>query len=427
MPLFWRKQEKVELPKRLTPLALKQAIAADPDGIRLLDCAFVPQPRPANYKYGRFDPDPNSESLKVFCNGHIEGAVHFDLALATCPTDSGQFDHYPKAIFERYAQMLGLDGNHQLVLYGRGLFWAFYASRVYWLFISYGHKGGISLLDGGLDEWVGKCRPLTKDLNAQEAASARSKKGNWRAMTEPSAKTVTFQQLVGGANAVDISRCKLLDARTQTEFEGNECAFEPLLTASHRAGAVNLCAMNFINAEGQFKSSAEIRALVQNSGLVIPADGKKLITFGNTGIQAAFLATMLDIEYGVQDVYLYIGSAYKGRNQQVGGGGFEVESRHRLAETFHDFKQTPMWVHLVQFAAAVAVANNDPRGMNFIREMEEYVADRNPYHSVDVVGRRPVLPEIPLQPPSNGARSSGTGYAGNTLSSGGWQDDEIFH
>uniref|UniRef100_A0A914GWJ1 Rhodanese domain-containing protein n=1 Tax=Globodera rostochiensis TaxID=31243 RepID=A0A914GWJ1_GLORO len=290
MPLFWRKQKKVELLRKLlTPSALHQAIKADPNGIRLLDCAFVPQPRPASYKYGNFDPPKQRVSENL-----LPWAYYL-----------GQFDHYPREIFERYAQNFGL-----------------------------------------------KQRPSVGDL--------------WTRIVLGS---VRFAGLLAGGRSqcCGISRCKHLDVRSQTQFEGREYVFEPLLTTAHRAGAINICAMNFVNTEGTFKSSAEIRELVQNSGLVIPAKaGKKLITFGNTGMLPSMLAAMLHIEYGLQigDLCMYIGRRMRrqkvkiSRSEDLGHKFLEESSRNltsksrrRLAETFHDFKQTSLWAHVARSAA----------------------------------------------------------------------------
>ncbi|KAL3100952.1 hypothetical protein niasHS_001412 [Heterodera schachtii] len=303
----------LRLSKLLTPAALVEAINKASVNVRLLDCAFVPKARPPSYKFGHFEADPSDESRQAFLSAHVSGAVHFNLALATHATDYEKFAHYPAEIFEQYAQLLGLNSDDHLVFYGRGPFGGMlFASRAYWLFKSYGHAGGLSVLDGGLAAWEAHQMPVVSTVNAHEAVFV-AKKGNWRAKTEPSAKTVSFEQLTAAADdgtctrSVDnCAKWLLLDARPRPQFEGLQNAFDPskqMPTGSHLPGAVNVPSTELIDAEsGQFVSAEQLQDLVVKNGIKLldEKDDKILVSLCNSGIQASMLATVLDAHFGPQ-------------------------------------------------------------------------------------------------------------------------------
>lgn len=53
---------------------------------------------------------------------HIPGAVHFDMDVGQFPGKYERFSLYEPEMFEKYAQLLGINGDEHLILYGRGPF-----------------------------------------------------------------------------------------------------------------------------------------------------------------------------------------------------------------------------------------------------------------------------------------------------------------
>ncbi|KAL3075564.1 hypothetical protein niasHT_036584 [Heterodera trifolii] len=304
----------------------------------------------ADVVLGRLDP--------TFLSAHVTGAVQFNLALATHATDYEKFAHYRAEVFEQYAQLLGLNSDDHLVFYGRGPFGGMlFASRAYWLFKSYGHAGGLSVLDGGLTAWEAQQMPVVSTVNAHEAVFV-AKKGNWRAKTEPSAKTVSFEQLTAATAADDGTCTTSVDncakcccwmhglgpnlrgfrmlltrpnkCRLETEPSAKTVSFEQLTAATAAddgtcTTSVDNCAkcccwMHGLgpNLRNAFDPSKQMRAGSHLPGAfnvpsteLIDAESGQFVSLCNSGIQASMLATLLNAHFGPQighKLRVYIGS-----------------------------------------------------------------------------------------------------------------------
>ncbi len=100
-------------------------------------------------------PNMQRNGYLEFGQGHIAGALFFDID-QVCDQTSDLPHMAPTAeAFAEYLSAKGINDSHQLVVYdGAGLF---SAARVWWLFQCMG-LNNVSVLDGGLAKWLAEGR-----------------------------------------------------------------------------------------------------------------------------------------------------------------------------------------------------------------------------------------------------------------------------
>uniref|UniRef100_A0A8R1DG11 thiosulfate sulfurtransferase n=1 Tax=Caenorhabditis japonica TaxID=281687 RepID=A0A8R1DG11_CAEJA len=268
------------------------------EGVRIIDCSFAVAPRPdwktfEKEEYGKFEQllAAPSQSRKIYQSGHIPQAVHIDLDIATYPSRYQRFQQYPAELFEKYAQLIGLDTKEHFIFYGKGAFGGMlFASKAAWLFKSYGHEN-VSLVDGGFDAWKGsKFDVSTEDLKLP--------RGNWKADDQLKKYVVTFEELQAknGDEKEFIektSEVNFLDSRVRAQFDGTqETGLDPhLVNGTRIAGFKNLPSSELIGKDGKLQNEEHIRSWLQKNGYVA---NQPTVTSCNAGIQAALLAYVID-------------------------------------------------------------------------------------------------------------------------------------
>src|ERR1700732_2184290 len=107
----------------------------------------------ASYKMPGITPPAKDDYLKA----HIPGAVFFDVDAVS--DHSNPLPHmFPSAEqFGRDVGALGISNSDTVVVYDAGGWVA--APRVWWMFLSYGHRD-VRILNGGLKKWRAEGRPV---------------------------------------------------------------------------------------------------------------------------------------------------------------------------------------------------------------------------------------------------------------------------
>jgi thiosulfate/3-mercaptopyruvate sulfurtransferase len=236
-----------------------------------------------------------STEAGLYERGHIKNAVKFNWY--TDLVEVVNRDIVSRARFEKLARAAGINKNSTVVLYGDKNNW--FAAWGAWIFNTYGIED-VRLVDGGRVKWE-------KDGRAFTSVVPSPKAGNFVAMPADRSIRATLNQDVLPAvrkkGTVD-----MVDIRSADEYSGKLFAaagFQELaIRAGHIPGAVNIPWGQNVNADGTFKSIADLKKLYADKGI----DGKKtIITYCRIGERSSLTWFVLSEILGY-DVKNYDGS-----------------------------------------------------------------------------------------------------------------------
>jgi len=247
------------------------------DAVRIVDATW-------------FMPGEGRTGAEAYAQGHIPGAVFFDIDLiADRTTDLPHM--LPKAeAFAVAAAGLGLRRDRTIVVYdGLGLF---SAPRVWWTLRAMGFPS-VFVLDGGLPKWRAEGRPL-------ETAAPSPRATGVEAAFEPS----LVRDLAAVRGALQSGNAQVVDARSAARFRGEAPEPRAGLRSGHMPGAHNVPWGGLVAPDGTLKSEPEIRAAFRDAGIDLDAP---IVTTCGSGVSAALLALAL-ARLGRDDVAVYDGS-----------------------------------------------------------------------------------------------------------------------
>jgi thiosulfate/3-mercaptopyruvate sulfurtransferase len=207
----------------------------------------------------------------IYERGHIKNAINF--VWHTDLVDTVNRDIINAKNFSNLVQKAGISDDTTVVLYGDKNNW--FAAWGAWIFNIYGQKD-VRVLDGGRVKWEKDGRPLTTAVPTFTA-------GNFTATKQDRSIRAT---LIKDVLPVAKKRTKadLVDIRGVDEFNGKIFAapgFQELaVRAGHIPGATNVPWGANVNADGTFKTVAELKKLYADKGI----DGKQnIITYCRIG------------------------------------------------------------------------------------------------------------------------------------------------
>jgi thiosulfate/3-mercaptopyruvate sulfurtransferase len=207
----------------------------------------------------------------IYERGHIKNATKF--VWHTDLVDTVNRDIINAKNFSNLVRKAGISDDTTVVLYGDKNNW--FAAWGAWIFNIYGQKD-VRVLDGGRVKWEKDGRPLTTAVPTFTA-------GNFTATKQDRSIRAT---LIKDVLPVAKKRTKadLVDIRGVDEFNGKIFAapgFQELaVRAGHIPGATNVPWGANVNADGTFKTVAELKKLYADKGI----DGKQnIITYCRIG------------------------------------------------------------------------------------------------------------------------------------------------
>jgi thiosulfate/3-mercaptopyruvate sulfurtransferase len=163
----------------------------------------------------------------------------------------------------------GVEATRQVVVYDQQQ--GMYAARLWWLLRACGHRA-VALLNGGLAAWSARELPLASGpFNAVATPVA--------ACTMDRQPVIDSAQLAAGLQQRTVL---LVDARGASRFEGLE---EPIdAVAGHIPGAINRPYSENLQADGRFKSAAQLRQ--EWSSVLAARPGATLVHSCGSGVTA---------------------------------------------------------------------------------------------------------------------------------------------
>ncbi len=228
---------------------------------------------------------------RVYGEAHIPGAVflHCDRDLSGPMTGSNGRHPMPDAV--RLAARLGEIGvgsRTQVVVYddAQGMI----AGRL-WLLLRWLGHDRVALLDGGLQAWQAAGKPLTQALPALRPATFMARQDDCVV------DTAYVQSFLA------TSRMHLVDARSADRFRGENETLDPV--GGHIPGAVNRFFRDNLQADGCFKSPAELRA--EWLAVLAGSSPEQVVHLCGSGVSACLAMLAMEIA-GLPGSRLYAGS-----------------------------------------------------------------------------------------------------------------------
>jgi thiosulfate/3-mercaptopyruvate sulfurtransferase len=225
--------------------------------------------------------------------GHLPGAVFVDLD-RDLAAEEGDGRHPLPAADDFVATLgrLGLSPDDAVVAYddqGGAV-----AARMWWMLESIGHQGEVRVLDGGLQEWVGRGFPIDTGSVTPEPTSYPGVAG-----------------YTGVVRHDELQGRYLVDLRSAERYRGETEPVDP--KAGHIPGAVNLPLAG--NLDGRrFRASRDLEQLYRD----FPEDG--IVSCGS-GVNACHGALALVIAgRPMPDVYIGSFSDWSRRDLPVATG-----------------------------------------------------------------------------------------------------------
>jgi len=232
----------------------------------------------------------------VYERGHIKNAVKF--VWHTDLVDTVNRDIISQANFTALAQKAGISDDTTVVLYGDKNNW--FAAWGAWIFNVYGQKD-VRVLDGGRVKWE-------KDGRALTTAVPTFKAGNFNASAPDKNLRANINKDVLPA-AKKVKTATLIDIRSADEYNGKIFApagFQELaVRAGHIPGAINIPWGQNVNADGTFKTVAELKKLYADKGVT---GSDQIITYCRIGERSSLTWFVLSEILGFQKVKNYDGS-----------------------------------------------------------------------------------------------------------------------
>jgi thiosulfate/3-mercaptopyruvate sulfurtransferase len=207
----------------------------------------------------------------LYERGHIKNAVKFNWYTDLVEVVNRDIVAAPR--FQKLARAAGINKDSTVVLYGDKNNW--FAAWGAWIFNTYGIQD-VRLLDGGRVKWEKDGRGFTTAVPTPKAGNFSATKADKSIRASLNRDVIPAVRKKGSVDMVDI--------RSADEYSGKIFApagFQELaVRAGHIPGAVNVPWGLNVNADGTFKTVAELKKLYADKGI----DGKKtIITYCRIG------------------------------------------------------------------------------------------------------------------------------------------------
>jgi thiosulfate/3-mercaptopyruvate sulfurtransferase len=222
-----------------------------------------------------------------FAQGHIPGAVHFDLfGLSLVDTSEAPLRAFMHMI-HHVLELRGVSELKEVVFYEANS--GMRAARGLWFLEYFGHPN-VRMLDGGFDAWKAANGPITTEAAAPKAATFNT--------VERREVLATADDVLKSLNKKGFS---ILDTRSEGEYLGTHVR---AARGGAIPGAVHIEWTDNLDAAGKFKSNGELKAMYDNAGVT---PDKEVISYCQGGYRAAHSYVALRL-LGFPKVRNYIGS-----------------------------------------------------------------------------------------------------------------------
>ena len=230
--------------------------------------------------------NPEKTGREVWAEGHIPGAVYFDIdAIKAGNTDLPHMLPDP-IVFSSRVRKLGIGDGNRVIVYDGNNYCA--SARVWWMLRVMGHED-VKVLDGGFAAWLaegGEVEDLPP-VGIERHFTAR-------------VRSDLVKDAGQVAAAAQSGACAIVDSRPAARFTGEVAEPRPGLASGHIPGSLSVPSSQLINADGTLKCVSDLQGL-------LPDHKAPTITTCGSGVAAAITA-LAYARLGNWDVSVYDGS-----------------------------------------------------------------------------------------------------------------------
>jgi thiosulfate/3-mercaptopyruvate sulfurtransferase len=235
-------------------------------------------------------PDAGRDPAAEFAAAHIRGARYLDLPSFYDPASPVPSALPTAAQFSERMAALGVANGMRVVIYDDS--YVKTAARAWFILRMHG-VADVVILDGGLGKWREEGRPMESGAPDVVPVSHTSAAGFAPVRTKA-------DMLVNLSSHAE----QVVDARGAARFTGEQPDFRPDIADGHIPGSRNVVFDQVLNADGTYRTPAEIRGAFQAAGVDL---SQPVVTTCGGGVTAAVLLFALELA-GKHDVALYDGS-----------------------------------------------------------------------------------------------------------------------
>jgi thiosulfate/3-mercaptopyruvate sulfurtransferase len=222
-----------------------------------------------------------------FARGHIPGAVHFDLfGLSLIDTSAAPLKAFMYMI-HHVLELRGVSADKEVVFYEENS--GMRAARGLWFLEYFGHPN-VRVLDGGMRAWKATGGAVVTDAVAPKTATFNT--------SERREVLATADDILQSLNKENIC---ILDTRSKGEYLGTQVR---AARGGAIPGAIHIEWTDNLDADGKFKSTAELKAMYDRVGIT---PDKEVMSYCQGGYRAAHSYVALRL-IGFPKVRNYIGS-----------------------------------------------------------------------------------------------------------------------
>lgn len=223
--------------------------------------------------------------------GHIPTAYYADLnkqlSSPHLPGVTGRHPLPDKNDWIKQVQQWGITPDCKVIVYDDvgGVF----ASRMWWMLGWIGHAD-TAVLNGGWQAWL------------QAGGESETQLPSARVETDYDYSALQAISLTVDVTEIDANKQTLLDAREEKRFLGEMEPIDPI--AGHIPGAICSPTRANLNANGEFKSIAELR---EKFSPALSSEQKEVVCYCGSGVSAAHNILAMRVA-GIDEPSLYVGS-----------------------------------------------------------------------------------------------------------------------
>ena len=222
-----------------------------------------------------------------FAQGHIQGAVHFDLfGLSLIDTTEAPLKAFMHMI-HHVLELRGVSKSKEVIVYENNS--GMRAARALWFLDYFGHPNA-HLLDGGMQAWKAAGFPTTTEVTPPKGADFK--------ISERREVLATAEDVLQSLNKKDVS---ILDTRSRAEYVGTQVR---AARGGAIPGAIHIEWTDNLDASGKFKTDAELEDMYGRAGIT---PDKEVISYCQGGYRAAHSYIALRL-IGFPKIRNYIGS-----------------------------------------------------------------------------------------------------------------------